>query len=101
MVEEETVVQFSLSAARALARLLSACGFGNDGGETSCSEEAGAEGEENGDDRGDDEGDTDDIFPPMRGPLPLLLGLPVAVLYRSAVLHGDGDGGDGAVMRRW
>lgn len=106
MDKENAVVQLPLSASLALARLLSAFGLGNDGGEASCGEEGvepGAGGENEGD-RGDDEGaPSDDSFPPPRGPPALLLlsGLPGVVLYRSAVLHGDGAGGDGALVRRW
>ena len=106
MDEKEAVAQFSFSANRALVRLLSALGLGNDGGEASWGEEvvdSGGAGGEDEDDHGDDEGaSSGDSLPPPRAPLALLLsGLPGAVRYRSAVLHGDGAGGDGALVRRW
>ena len=112
--KDEAVVHFPLSADRALARLLSALGLGNDGGEASWGEEAvegptaaGVGEEENEDDHADDDegasSDGDSFSPPPRAllaPLRQLPVLPGVVLYRSAVLHGDGAGGDGALVRR-
>lgn len=60
----------------------------------------GGAGEPNDDDHIDGDEDSLALSPPP--PLPLLAvpGLPGVVLYWSAVLHEDGTGGDGALMRR-
>lgn len=87
----------------ALARLLSALGFGKEGGETSGGDGGGVDGEggcHEEDDHDEGDGDTDDnlTLPALSAALSGLLGVD---LYMSAVLHGDGAGGDGAVLRRW
>lgn len=97
------------SANCALALLLSALGFGKAGGETNggdgrvedgeweCGECGG--GEEDDHDEYDD--DTADNLAHPSPPSALLSGGLLGVdLYISAVLHGDGTGGDGAELRR-